>query len=314
MDKQRINLNLSLRCPSCLDPVPNIVEDYKQGDIICVSCGTVFKDRIIDTRSEWRTFSNDDGGDDPSRVGNAENALLNNSNYLETAISPQDGGKGMSKDLQKTQIKNSTALRSNRVLLNGFQDIASLGERMGLQRNVIEAAKQYFKLTDEQSLVRGRTEVVAAVCLLLGCRKTGNGRTFQEFADLVRTSKHEFGKMFTMINRVVANLGNVNGEDICARYCNALGLSHQIAQTASILCANARQIPEMASRTPSTIAGASIYMACNLLSETKAAKDIAMIVKVSEGTVRQGYRNLMAHLDICLGQELLHLREKNLYE
>lgn len=57
-------------CKDCRDPVPNIIEDYSNGDVVCATCGLVLGPRIIDTRSEWRTFANDDGGgDDPSRVG-----------------------------------------------------------------------------------------------------------------------------------------------------------------------------------------------------------------------------------------------------
>lgn len=51
VEAQRIDLNLKVLCPHCQDPVPNLIEDFKQGDVICASCGTVFKDRIIDTRS-----------------------------------------------------------------------------------------------------------------------------------------------------------------------------------------------------------------------------------------------------------------------
>ena len=91
-----IDLNYRLVCKDCKVAPPNIVEDYKSGDLICGDCGLVFPMRIvtkisnirncllnivckIDTRSEWRTFSNDNntsGGADPSRVGAAENPLL----------------------------------------------------------------------------------------------------------------------------------------------------------------------------------------------------------------------------------------------
>jgi len=46
--------------------------------------------RVIDFGSEWRTFSNDMGNADPSRVGGTENPLLNGSD-LSTVIG---GGKG----------------------------------------------------------------------------------------------------------------------------------------------------------------------------------------------------------------------------
>ena len=63
-----MDIAVRLMCKECKDPVPNIVEDFKNGDLICGSCGMVLSDRVVDTRSEWRTFSNsDEAGDDPSR-------------------------------------------------------------------------------------------------------------------------------------------------------------------------------------------------------------------------------------------------------
>lgn len=51
-----------------------LIEDYRAGDQICSECGLVVGDRVIDVGSEWRTFSNDKGGEDKSRVGGAEQA------------------------------------------------------------------------------------------------------------------------------------------------------------------------------------------------------------------------------------------------
>lgn len=55
------NLNVSLTCPDCRIKPPHIVEEFASGDLVCGDCGLVLGDRIIDTRSEWRTFANDEG-------------------------------------------------------------------------------------------------------------------------------------------------------------------------------------------------------------------------------------------------------------
>jgi hypothetical protein len=51
--------------------------------------------RVVDVGSEWRTFSNEAGNADPSRVGGAENTLLNGTN-LTTIIGPSTSGGGTS--------------------------------------------------------------------------------------------------------------------------------------------------------------------------------------------------------------------------
>lgn len=50
-------------------PDAQLIEDYRAGDMICSECGLVVGDRVIDVGSEWRTFSNEKSGVDPSRVG-----------------------------------------------------------------------------------------------------------------------------------------------------------------------------------------------------------------------------------------------------
>ena len=56
------NMSNRVVCPS--HPDANLIEDYHAGDMICSMCGLVVGDRVIDVGSEWRTFSNDKGGED----------------------------------------------------------------------------------------------------------------------------------------------------------------------------------------------------------------------------------------------------------
>lgn len=67
--------------------------------------------RIIDTRSEWRTFaSSDDSSGDPSRVGAVRDPLLGKSVSVEsTTISVVDGMTGKSRELSRAhqRVANS---------------------------------------------------------------------------------------------------------------------------------------------------------------------------------------------------------------
>lgn len=106
-----------VQCPN--HPDAQLVEDYRAGDMICPECGLVVGtsfhlniralsgcvsitdlnnktisvhflsfagDRVIDVGSEWRTFTNEKATKDPSRVGDAQNPLLNGGD-LTTMIS-----------------------------------------------------------------------------------------------------------------------------------------------------------------------------------------------------------------------------------
>lgn len=110
---------------------PNISEEFSSGDLVCADCGLVLGDRIVDTRSEWRTFANDEG-DDPSRVGSAANPLLNGP-QLDTVISQRDGGSGAARELNRTHGR-VTAVKGERNLLQAYKDISAMSEAIGLPK------------------------------------------------------------------------------------------------------------------------------------------------------------------------------------
>ncbi|ODM89241.1 Transcription initiation factor IIB [Orchesella cincta] len=77
------------------------------GDQSCLECGLVVRDRVIDIGSEWRTFRNEAAGTDPSRVGGAENPLLNGSDFT-THI----GEEEMLRDGKKLKVDPTNAILS----------------------------------------------------------------------------------------------------------------------------------------------------------------------------------------------------------
>jgi transcription initiation factor TFIIB len=126
------NLNLHMMCPDCQVLPANLVEEFASGDMVCGDCGLVLGGRIVDTRSEWRTFSNDDqANDDPSRVGDGPNLLLNG-NQLSTEIA-HDGSK--SRDLLRAQGK-STADKGNKALLAAYKQIGAMSDSIHLNKAV----------------------------------------------------------------------------------------------------------------------------------------------------------------------------------
>ena len=105
---------LKVVCPH--HPDANLIEDYHAGDMICPECGLVVGDRVIDVGSEWRTFSNENGGDhkDQSRVGAAEHWLLGSD--LFTMIGP--GGKQLDDESGKPMYMHFNFFRKFRSNFN----------------------------------------------------------------------------------------------------------------------------------------------------------------------------------------------------
>ena len=199
----RENLNLQIICKDCKEIPPNIAEEFSSGDMVCDTCGLVLGDRIVDTRSEWRTFSNDDqNNDDPSRVGDGANPLLNGS-QLQTTIAFGDGG-AKARELHRAQNK-VTHDKGTKTLLAAYKEIGALCDAWHIPKNVSDTAKHLFKMVNDAGAFRGKSQdVVIAGCIFIACRQCHVPRTFREIFALTKVSKKEIGRIFKSLEKFFA--------------------------------------------------------------------------------------------------------------
>jgi len=331
-DEWRENLNVHLICNDCKEFPPNIYEDHQSGDTLCDTCGLVLQARGIDTRAEWRTFANDDqGNDDPSRVGDAPNPLLNG-NQLETSIAFGDGSL-RSKELHRAQNKTSSD-KNNKGLLQAFKQIGSYCDSVQLPPIVSDGAKHIYKDADESKLFKGKSqEALIAGCIFISCRRNNFPRTFREVYQLTKVSKKDIGKVFKMLEKflqdksrrsqpvvTIANgvscifcvsstvtdsrigLVGMNEEykatqttdpsQLCDRYCFLLGLDFACTNLAKDIAEQMSASGALAGRSPVSAAAVSIYMASHLLGVPKSAAEVSTKIKVSDSTIKNAYKSL----------------------
>lgn len=193
---------MQLLCHECKEVPPNLVEEFSSGDVVCGSCGIVLSGKTVDTRSEWRTFANDDqGNDDPSRVGDAANPLFDGA-QLETAIS-YDGG-GRSRDLHRAQNK-SFHDKSNKTLMSKYKELTDLCHTMDVMSTIVVYAKFLQKQIHDAGAFRGKSqEAINAGLIFIACRQHGVPRTFKEIHGYTNISKAEVGRMFKALEKFFA--------------------------------------------------------------------------------------------------------------
>ena len=325
----RPNLNVTLICPECKDG-SNIVEEFASGDMVCGNCGLVLGDRIVDTRSEWRTFANDENGDDPSRVGAVADPLLNGS-QLDTVISARDGYSGRAKELSRAQSKNATT-KSDRNLIAAYKEIGAMSEAIGLPKVVSDIAKQLYKKIEDSKQLKGKTiQSIIAACIFIACRKANVPRTFKEICALTKVPKNEIGRVYKTIEKLLVAdaaasaaaagvelpptgaspvgtprnpsdlqytpTASTSASDLMIRFCNRLQLPASIQATCVELAKRMADAGTLAGRSPISIAAAGIYFVSWLMGKGKTAKDVGEAAGVSEGTVRNAYKVIWASKD-----------------
>lgn len=283
----------------------------------------VLGDRIVDTRSEWRTFANDENGDDPSRVGAAADPLLNGS-QLDTVISARDGYSGRAKELSRAQSKSASS-KSERNLIAAYKEIGAMSDAIGLPKNVSDIAKQLYKKIEDSKQLKGKTiQSIIAACIFIACRKANVPRTFKEICALTHVPKNEIGRVYKTIEKLLvadaqANAANggqlsttnpsgvpnhadlkytptatTNASDLMIRFCNRLQLPASVQATCVALATRMADAGTLAGRSPISIAAAGIYFISWLMGKGKAAKDVGDAAGVSEGTVRNAYKFIYA--------------------
>jgi len=275
----------SVVCP--YDPDAIIIEDYHAGDMICSMCGLVVGDRVIDVSSEWRTFADSDK--DPSRVGAAENPLLENNN-LSTLIVP---GKG-TVDEYFGRYQNRTNISSaDRTLLNGFKTISEMCDRLNLPKSICDPANILYKKVKNAKLLRGRSnDAISSACLYIVCRQEGVPRTFKEIVATSTVGKKEIARCFKLIlnGEIVSKLDVTTSDDYMNRFCSNLGLDRKIQCVSRRIAERAFDLDLVPGRVPISVAAAAIYMASQTSIDKKSLRAISEITGVAESTIKNSYR------------------------
>lgn len=221
---------------------------------------------------------------------------------LDTVISFRDGGSGIARELQRAASRGS-ASRSERNLLQAFRDISSWCDQFSLPKTISDIAKQLYKRSDEEKLLRGKPlDAVIAACIFIACRQAHVPRTFREICNLTHVSKKVLGQCYKALeqafnltpgasaDRTNSTPGVTGPEDLLVRYCNHLDLPANVQPICSDIIVKARELGIADGRSPVSIAGGAIYFTCHLLGKVKSAREISGVAGVSEGTIKLVYR------------------------
>ncbi|CAL5352398.1 unnamed protein product [Camellia sinensis] len=285
-----------LYCPECKRGT-EVVFDHSAGDTVCSECGLVLESHSIDETSEWRTFANESGDNDPVRVGGPTNPLLADGG-LSTVISKPNGSTGdfLSSSLGRWQNRGSNPDRS---LIQAFKAIATMSDRLGLVATIKDRANEIYKKVEDQKPLRGRNQdAILAACLYIACRQEDKPRTVKEICSVANgATKKEIGRAKEFIVKQLEvemgqsmEMGTIHAGDFLRRFCSHLGMTNQAVKAAQEAVQKSEELDIR--RSPISIAAAVIYIITQLSDDKKLLKDISLATGVAEGTIRNSYKDL----------------------
>lgn len=277
-----------------------VLDDPKTGSVLCSNCGAIISTSLIDEKSEWRSF--EEKSMNPSRVGAANNPLIEN-DQLDTIIG--NIGNMASYSLNRTQLK-STMRGPERSLITGFNCITHFCERSSISKTISDRAKLIFKTVDEKKILKGKnSEGIVAACIYISCKQEQSPRTFKEISLLTNVPKKEIGRSYKMISQFVKNAVYITTDDIVARFCSDLNLSIEHQRTAVQISKNITKAGIMTGKSPDSVAAAVIFLLTNIFNLKHVQRDIAVVTNVTDVTIKNTFKELMAHQDVILPPDIL---------
>ena len=185
-------------CPNCF----NTDCLYSTDLVTCRECGHIVS-RPFDNTAEYRYFSQEDRGGDPTRVGAPQDPRLPEAS-LGTVIL---NGYGTAKAMYRVRKYHSwnTVPYKERSFLQTCERLSLIALNSGINQSIMEDAKQlYTTLQDiggRQGLSR---DALLSACLYMSLKGAGSPRKPKEIADIFGLSSSTFTKALKQMQEVMA--------------------------------------------------------------------------------------------------------------
>ncbi len=286
------------KCPYCGST--DLIYDPEKGEVICMKCGAVIEENVVDLKKEWRSF--EEGDSSRARATGhltytkADQGVGTSISGSINKLSHEARSKVLRLKKWQTRIGSSTE-KNLRMAMNDLKKIVDL---LRLPKNVEEEASYIYTLAAQKGLVRGRNiDSVVVASIYIALRKLGIPRTLDEIASVTNITKKEISKVYRLLSKELKiKIKPIDPADYIYRFANLLHLKQETLELALELLKKAQEKKLVAGRSATGIAAAILYIASELNKEKKTQKEIAEVAGVTEVTIRNRYRELVKELGL----------------
>jgi transcription initiation factor TFIIB len=297
--------NILNSCPECGNN--NLISDDARGEIVCVVCGLVLGQRLIDSGPEWRAFSSEEANK-KVRVG-APTTLTLHDKGLSTMIGWKNKdafGKNISPKmkaevyrLRKWHVRTRTNKSIDRNLAYAMNELDRFSSQLNLSRELKESAAHVYRKMANKNLIRGRSiEAMLIASIYLSCKLNKIPKTLDDFLEFAMVDKKKIARCYRLILQELKIPINVPSPiTFVPRFCAELNLSGKTQNRAAELLKLAKKYHITAGKAPTGLAGAALYVAAMQEGERRTQKEISLAAGVTEATIRNRYKELINHLN-----------------
>lgn len=306
---QQLNQQFELKCPNCGSV--DLVYDHERGEIVCIKCGTVVQERVIDYQQEWRAYS-------------YEEYLLRERTRPISLISPNLGLgideidiKQVTKPSLRSVIErirriNETLKLSRSVEKNviTLQEVLKpIQTKLNLPNVVIQETIMLYRQLVKMNVKFARLKELAVALLYLSCKKHGIPCRLKELVKECNVSRRTVGKIISRIRQVLTSLKVITiSDDEIKRYVIKVLNKLNIPDTKKMLMTKmvleivkcSKELHLTNGRSIHSIIASAIYITTTLLNIRKKQKEVAEAAEVTDVTIRSRYKELIDKIDIVI--------------
>ncbi len=295
------------RCPRC--GKASLAEDANSGEFYCTNCGFVLKERLEETRAEWRSFQDSEGGENRARTG-MPTSITSFDMGLSTVIGSSNrdaSGSSLSGHMKSTMDrvrlwdKRSQASTSfDRNLRQAFNEMKMFAEKLAVRDEVIERSAYIYRKAVEAGVTRGRSIIqISAAALYAACRDMEVPRTLKDVAAVSNVSKKDLARSYRiLVKEMDLQMPVPDPVKSVSRIASRAGVDERTKRRALEILVKAHQKEIVAGKDPMGLAAAALYVASTLNANGKTQKDIADAAAITEVTLRNRYKGLRLALGI----------------
>jgi len=300
-------------CPHCFNSDCLDISDL----ITCKECGYVVA-RPFDNTAEYRYFSQDDRGCDPTRVGAPQDPRLPEAS-LGTVIL---NGYGTAKTMYRVRKYHSwnTVPYKERSFLKTCERLSLIGLNNGINLSIIDDAKNLFTTLQTIGGRQGLSkDSLLSACIYISLKKSGSPRKHQEIATIFGLNPATFTKAYKQTSEIMAlarqkgllnnsstnkpSQSSTKATEYIQLPLSRLPIPREQMEYLRTLCNNvAEKIEETGfsqeNMPPSLAAGciAFVIKRCKILDIS--IPKIAEVSNISVATLQKCLRRLESHADI----------------